>query len=141
MRRILVVGNETLGSDALRAAIAERLAAGPSEFHLVVPASPSHALFWSEGEANTRARGRLDEALARMHAEGIITTGEVGDANPVLAVEDVLRHEDFDEIIVSTFPPGISRWIRQDLPHRLARHTAVPVTHVVDAARRRAPAR
>ena len=132
MRRFLVVGNQTLGSEQFRAVIRERVAAGPCRFHVVVPATrPRDHVFWSEGEATAVACRRLDEAVARMHAEGAITTGEVGDANPVLAVIDVLRREGFDEIILSTLPPGLSRWIHQDLPHRLARRTSLRVCHVV----------
>ena len=135
MRRFLVVGNQTLDSDELHAAIAERIAAGPCRFHLVVPATHPHDHFtWSEGEATALARARLDEALAWMHAEGAVTTGEVGDANPFLAVGDALQRERYDEIILSTFPPGLSRWIRQDLPHRVARFTSTPVQHVVASA-------
>ena len=135
MRQFLVVGNQTLGSDELRAAIVERIAAGPTRFHVVVPATHPHDhLTWSEGEATALARARLDDTLAWMHAEGALTTGEVGDANPFLAVSDALLHDDYDEIILSTFPAGMSRWIKQDLPHRVARHTTTPVRHVVARA-------
>ena len=136
MRRFLVVGNQTLGSEQLRAAIHERLASGSCQFHVVVPATqPRDHLFWSEGESTAVARRRLDEALTWMHADGTITSGSVGDANPVLAVTDALRGEEFDEIILSTLPPGPSRWIHQDLPRRLARQTDLPVCHVVAVVR------
>jgi GABA permease len=132
MRRYLVVANQTLMSEELRAAVRERLGAPPCRFHVVVPATPSKdQLFWTEGTALRIARDRLEQALAWMHAEGAITTGSIGDADPVLAVLDALPRDQFDEIIVSTLPPGRSRWIRQDLPHRLARRTELPVRHVV----------
>lgn len=136
MRRFLLVGNQTLGSEELRAAVRECLGAGPCRFHIVVPATPPREhLWWSEGEATAVARRRLDDALARMYADGATTTGEVGDANPVLAVTDLLCGHEFDEIILSTLPPGLSRWIHQDLPHRLARRTGLPVRHVVAVVR------
>ena len=92
MRRFLVVGNQSLGSEPLRAAIHERLAGGACQFHVLVPATPTHEhLAWTEGEATAVARRRLDEALAWMRAEGAIASGSVGDANPVLAVTDALR--------------------------------------------------
>ncbi len=132
MRRFLIVGNQTLASEELRAAVAERLAAGPCEFRIVVPATPTREhLAWSEGEALVVAQRRLDDAVARMEAQGATVTGTVGDASPALAVADVLDHGSFDEILVSTLPPGLSRWIHQDLPHRLARRTGLPVCHVV----------
>jgi hypothetical protein len=134
MRRFLIVGNQTLASDELRAAVRERVADGPCRFHIVVPATPPGDHFsWSEGEAITVARRRLDEALAWMDEEGATCTGTVGDGSPALAVADVLERESFDEIIVSTLPSGLSRWIHQDLPHRLARRTGLPVAHVVAA--------
>jgi hypothetical protein len=132
MRRYLVVGNQTLASREMRAAVRERLAGGPCRFHLIVPATPTHEhLVWSEGEATALARRRLEEAIAWMHAQGAITTGEVGDANPLLAVGDALVNGDYDEIVLCTLPRGASRWIHQDLPHRVARRTSTPVVHVV----------
>jgi hypothetical protein len=99
---------------------------------VVVPATPPREQqFWTEGAALAIARERLEGALAWLHAEGAITTGSIGDANPVLAVVDAMPRDQFDEIIVSTLPPGISRWIHQDLPHRLARRTELPVCHVI----------
>jgi hypothetical protein len=132
MRRYLVVANQTLMSEELRAAVRERLGAPPCRFHVVVPATPPREqVFWTEGAALVVARERLEEALSWMHAEGAITTGSIGDADPVLAVLDAMPRDQFDEIVVSTLPPGLSRWIRQDLPHRLARRTELPVCHVV----------
>jgi hypothetical protein len=132
MRRYLVVANQTLRSAELRAAVRERLATPPCRFHVVVPATPAkEQLFWTEGAALVIARDRLEDALTWMHAEGALTTGSIGDPNPVLAVLDALPRDQFDEILVSTLPPGRSRWIRQDLPHRLARRTDLPVCHVV----------
>ena len=131
MRSFLIVGNQTLGSAQLRAAVRDRLDDGPCRFHIVVPATPPREQFvWSEGEAVTVARQRLEEALAWMEEEGASVTGAVGDASPALAVADAVQRQIFDEIIVSTLPSGLSRWIHQDLPHRLARRTGVPVCHV-----------
>ena len=136
MRSYLVVGNQTLGSDELRAAVQERLAAGPCRFHVVAPATlPRDHLVWSDGEAIAVARRNLDRALTSMRADGADVDGAVGDSNPVLAVIDALAHDDFDEVVLSTFPPGVSRWIRQDLPHRLARRTILPLCHIVSQVR------
>jgi hypothetical protein len=133
MRRFLIVGNQTLASEELRAAVRERLAGEePCRFSIVVPATPPREhLTWSEGEATTVARTHLDEALVWMDEAGATVTGTVGDASAALAVADALDRESFDEIIVSTLPSGLSRWVRQDLPHRLARRTGLPIAHVV----------
>lgn len=132
MRRYLVVANRTLGGEHLAALVRECLAAGPCTFHVVVPATPPPGhLTATEGQARAVAVRRLEEALARFRALGADVDGEVGDASPLLAVDDVLRHRAVDEIILSTLPPGLSRWLKQDLPHRLQRRFVLPVRHVV----------
>jgi hypothetical protein len=132
MRSILVVGNETLDSPMLADALAQRMEQEPCRVHVVVPATPprDHAM-WTEGRALVLAHERLDRILEALADADAVVTGEVGDASPLAAVDDALLHDRFDEIILSTWPPGVSRWIRQDLPHRLARHTDLPVHHVV----------
>lgn len=133
MRHYLVVANQTLLGDPLLGRIAERLAAGPSRFYLVVPAThaPGRAV-WTEGHDRAVAAGRLPEALARFRELGAVVDGEVGDAHPIDAIRDVMLHASpFDEIILSTLPPGLSRWLRQDLPHRIQRTFELPLTIVV----------
>jgi nucleotide-binding universal stress UspA family protein len=133
MRRCLVVANQTLGGEHLLELLRERVAAGACSFHVVVPATPPHRhATWTEGEAVALARRRLDDALARLRELGAEADGEVGDPNPVEAIEDVLNVDaGFDEIILSTLPPGISRWLHADVPHRVARRFSVPLTHVI----------
>jgi hypothetical protein len=130
MRRYLVVGNQTLGGDPLRARLQEKLAEGPCQFRVVVPAShPAGA--WTDGEVRAMAQRRLEAALTAFGALGAEVTGEVGDASPVRAVADALLEGSYDEIILSTLAPGPSRWLRQDVVHRIQRTFSVPVTHVV----------
>lgn len=131
MRRILVVANQTLGGAALGAAVRERLAAGPCTFHILVPATRPRDHTWTEGEAIALARERVDDALAWFERMGAPATGEAGDPNPMLAIEDALIAGAFDEIIISTLPPKLSRWLKRDLPGRAARRSGLPVTHVV----------
>lgn len=73
--------------------------------------------------------GRLHTALTRFKELDAETSGEVGDPDPLQAIADTLRERPFDEIILSTLPPGASRWLRQDLPHRVERSFSIPVTH------------
>jgi hypothetical protein len=130
MRRYLVVANRTLGGQHLLEAVRERMQDGECTFHVVVPAShPSSA--WSEGQVKAQAKERLDDALARFAELGATATGEVGDASPVRAIGDVLLREPVDEVILSTLPPGPSRWMRQDVVHRVQRNYDVPVVHIV----------
>jgi len=132
MRSYLIVANQTLSGAHLLREVQTRAQAEESRFHVVVPATPAAGhTNWTEGAAHAQAQGRLDDALAQFRAAGIEVTGEVGDESPSRAVGDVLLREHFDAIIVSTLPPGVSKWLKRDLPHRLARRYPVPVIHLV----------
>ena len=142
MRSYLVVGNQTLAGPELTAAIAERIASGdPTHFHVVVPASPIQGgLTWDEDKAYAAARDRLEAMLGHLRTMGAEASGEVGHKDPVEAARDALRAHPADEVILSTLPPGISRWLGQDAPTRLKAAIAVPVV-VVTAAREPAASR
>lgn len=131
VRRYLIVANQTLGGSQLLDAVLACLERGPACFHLVVPATPvSHGFVWTEGEAHLIARRRLTAALRRLSDLGVEASGEVGDADPILAVTDVLLEREIDEILLFTLPSGLSRWLRQDLPQRVARRFGIPLRHV-----------
>ena len=131
MRRYLVVANQTLGGEHLIQRVRQCLAEGSCRYHIVVPATPQGELLtWTEGRSTAIAQDRLDRALARFRDLGAEADGEVGDKNPILAIQDALRHGAFDEIILSTLPAGASRWLKMDLPHRVERSFGLPVTHV-----------
>lgn len=132
MRRYLVVANQTLAAGQLLSTLRELHRRGPCTFYVVVPATPPRGHSWTEGEARHTARERLDAALARLTSEGLGVTGEVGDEHPHEAVQDILlRGETFDAIVLSTLPPGISRWLRRDLVRKLEMTTGLRVIHVV----------
>jgi len=140
MPSCLIVANQTLGSPTLAAAVAGRIAGGAASFHVVVPATPvQHRLTWDEDETNAAAEARLDALLAHLRELGAEASGEVGSPNPIDAVHDALRERRADEIILSTLPPGISRWLGQDLPSRLRNAVSIPVA-VVTAPRETVPA-
>lgn len=131
MRSYLIVANQTLTSQSLTAAIEARLGDGPVRTHVVVPLSPvGGRLTWDERESRAVARSRLDEVLERLRAMGAEADGEVGDRDPVMAVRDALRGREIDEVIVSTLPKGLSRWLGEDVPSRLRDSVKVPVTVV-----------
>jgi hypothetical protein len=118
---LLVVANQTVGSPDLRHALEERNRQGPVHVTLLVP------VLWSEREA---ARTRLDEACRGLRDAGIESDGVLGDADPMVAVQEVWHPGRFDEIVVSTFETGASRWMQIDLPHRIAKLTDCTVRHV-----------
>lgn len=139
MPRILVVANLTLGGEHLLEAVSERVARGPARLHVLVPASDDPDTWHAHDEPSNRAaaRERLDAAMAAFEGVGAKeVTGEIGSLRPLDAIGDTLRREaddPFDEIVLSTLPPGPSRWLRMDLPSRVARAYDVPMTHVVAA--------
>jgi hypothetical protein len=133
-RRILVIANETVGAEALRECI-QKKSEGVRENVLVVsPAlSPSAVRHWASDEDPGRAEAqqRLDESLARLRQGGISARGEVGDSEPLQAIEDALRTFGADEIIISTHPEGKSRWLERGIVSAARERFAVPITHVV----------
>ncbi len=134
MRTYLIVANQTLTSRSLTEAISTRLADGPIRTHVVVPLSPvGGRLTWDEKTSRDVAQQRLDEVLARLRSMGVDADGEIGDRDPVLAVKDALRGREVDEVIVSTLPKGLSRWLGEDVPSRLRDSVRVPVTVVTQS--------
>ncbi|MCP3912589.1 MAG: chloride channel protein [Actinomycetia bacterium] len=122
-RRYLVVANQTLGGVALMAAVEERVAGpGGSQFHVVVPLA-------SGGELK-EARDRLSDQLEQFDALDIKATGEIGDADPLKAIEAAVERLPTHEILLSTLPPGSSRWLSSDLPTRARRRLNITVTHI-----------
>ncbi len=132
-RRILVVANETVGGRTLLEEIRRR-SEGVREHVLVVcPALNSPLKHWAsdEDEARAAAQRRLDSSLARLAAEGVSARGEVGDANPLQAIEDALRTFGADELIISTHPEGRSHWLERGVVTGARERFAMPITHVV----------
>lgn len=124
---LLVVANQTVGSAELVSALAERAAQGPIHVTLLAP------VLWSERET---ARERLEDAGAKLREHGIETEAVLGDADPVVAVQEVWNPGRFDEVMVSTFATGASRWMQIDLPHRIAKLTDCTVRHVESSPQR-----
>jgi hypothetical protein len=139
MGSYLIVANRTLGSPGLDEAIRERLSAGQASFHVVVPATPvGRGLTWDESESREAAESRLASLIDRIRELGGLGEGEIGVSDPIDAARDAMRGRDIDEVILSTLPPGISRWLGQDIPSRLRGAVDVPVV-VVTASAETAP--
>jgi len=135
MSTTLIVANQTLPSQALATAIDERIRSGVTSFYVVVPATPiGHGMTWDEETTRQEARQRLNRFLTHLVAQGVEADGEVGDRDPVAAVRDASRGRDIDEVVVSTLPPGISRWLGQDVPSKLRHNCDAPVDVVYEGA-------
>ena len=130
MTDYLVVANQTLAGPHLLEELRRRVSEGPSRFHVVVPANVYPGWTHTETEAHQIARKNLDQALDRFAELDAEVDGMVGNERPLDAIGDALRHWSCDEIILSTLPAGISRWLGMDLVSRTARTYDVPVTHV-----------
>jgi hypothetical protein len=135
--RVLVVAYRTAATPALQAAVRERAASGPASFALLVPATGHglHRITDPGVEGEGEARAVLDAALPGLtEAAGSQVDGIVGDPDPLAAIQDAItQHGPFDEIIVSTLPKHLSRWLHLDLPHK-ARVTGLPITTVTQRA-------
>jgi hypothetical protein len=131
--RILVVANETVGGGALLTAIRERASGQRSSVLVVCPALNSPLRHWvsDEDDARAAAQTRLDRSLEAMRAAGIGARGEIGDGDPLQAIEDAVRTFRPDELIVSTHPAGRSHWLERGVVDRARERFAVPLTHVV----------
>jgi hypothetical protein len=134
-KRVLVVAHKTAATQPLLDAVAERAQAGPARFTLLVP-NPAHGLHKvvdPEDQGAGEARQVLDAALPKLgEAAGAPVEGLVGDPDPVAAVHDAVNLHGFDEIIISTLPTHVSRWLKLDLPHKVS-GLGLPVTTVTPA--------
>jgi hypothetical protein len=124
-RNVLVLANETVVGQALLHRIRERAARGNASFLIISPQSdPTQA-------QHPEAERRLRRALAELRGEGIEAHGQVAHPDPFSAAMDAIGEERVDEIIVSTFAPSRSPWLRKNLVQRLHDETKLPVEHIV----------
>src|SRR4029077_9432499 len=131
---ILVVAHKTATTPALLDSLRVRAAQGLASFHLLVP-NPAEAAEITDHERRRRhEEGEHVLALALPLLDEIVPSGVVEGSvsvrhDPMDAIEEILREGDFHEVILSTLPRSISRWLRADLPNRIA-HLGLPVTTV-----------
>ncbi len=131
-RHVLIVANRTAATEKLLEAVRQRAQAGPAMFHLLVPATPRglHRVVDPEVAGRQEAAAQLEHALEHLReAAGGDVTGHVGDADPMAAISDTLHEREVDEIIISTLPRRLSRWVHLDLPSKV-RGMGRPVSHV-----------
>jgi hypothetical protein len=120
-RAVLIVANRTAATPALLAEVRRLASEGSCRFALLVPRP-----FW---DADTEESAiTLELAIPLLEeAAGARVEGLVGAEDPFLAVSAALEAEPYDEIIISTLPVRVSRWLHIDLPARVAR-LGLPVT-------------
>jgi nucleotide-binding universal stress UspA family protein len=154
MRRYLVVANQTLQAAELRDELRKRISAGPCSFFVIVPDTkaaqydpvaaggvlPQPGMWWwatyyarpaTDQEATAQARERLSSMLASLAALGVPVEGDLGSPDPLEAIGKACASRQFDEIIVTTLPRHVSRWLRTDLPRQAERRFGLPVTTIM----------
>ena len=132
MANVLVVANRTAESDELEQALKDRAAKGDDpKFTLVVPSAHGLAKAANPDEEAPEAQHHVDNAVTKLRGEGLEVEGRLGDPDPLAAVQDAHNAGNYDELIVSTLPTHLSKWLKMDLPHKAAHATGLPVTHVV----------
>jgi hypothetical protein len=129
-KHVLVVANVTAASDELRAALEALAREQPTAFTLIVPATPSER----DGAAD---RERLSAAVERLRAAGLQVEGRIADSDPIVAVSEAWDPRRYDEIVVSTLPMHVSKWLHAGLPKRIGDLTGALVTHVISEPRPR----
>ena len=131
--RILVVANETVGGPELLTEIRSRSEGRKTRIYVVCPAlnSPLRHRVSDEDEARANAQARLDESLVSMRSAGLDAGGEIGDGDPIQAIEDGVRTFQPDELVISTHPPGRSHWLERGVVEKARERFELPVTHVV----------
>ena len=132
--RVLVVANQTAESEELLGALKARADQGPVEFTLLVPATP-HGVAWAANMFSDKGLAEAEEHMGatveRLRGTGLdVKEAKVGDPDALAAVQDETNFNDYDEVIVSTLPLHISKWLHVDLPHKVEHATGLPVMHV-----------
>ena len=132
-KRVLVVANETVGGDELMEVIGELALADKSLFYVICPALNTRLKTWTSDEdpARAAARIRLQTMLERLSSVGVEAQGDIGDVDPLVAVEDAVRLFRPNELVVSTHPEGRSNWLERGVVSALRERYEMPVTHVV----------
>ena len=131
MAKVLVVANRTVESPELEEALKERAAKGDAEFTVVVPSAHGFAKAADPAAGIAETAEHVHHALEKFREDGLKVEGRLGDPDPVAAVQDAANADSYDEVIVSTLPTHLSKWLHLDLPRKAAHATGLPVTHVV----------
>jgi len=135
MTHFLVVAHQTATSPELLRCVSGLAYDDPqAAFTILVPATPvAHLITWEEGETQTIAKQRAEDARSLFEESGLtVAQAKIGDASPLLAIGDELMSHpgQYDTIVLSTLPPRISRWLRLDVHNRAERKFGIPVIHV-----------
>jgi hypothetical protein len=133
VRRVLVVANDVVGGHRLVDEIVRRAQDGAAEVRIVAPALVDSPLKLGAGEVDDSiedARRRLEASIQALGREGVSASGNVGEADPNLAIQDALRLFPADEVVVVTHPRERATWLEQDVLERARLEVTVPIVHI-----------
>ena len=131
-KKLLVIATAPVESGPLRDAVREH-AGDEAEIHVVAPAadvSPLQGLASDEDEAREKAAGVASEAAESVEPEAARTEAEVGDTDPVQAIEDALRTFPADEVLLVTRPDDDASWLEEDSAQEARERFGVPITRL-----------
>ncbi len=130
---LMVIANRTCPCPGLTDDILARIDSRPGRVHIVAPALNSRLRHWTSDidGAVLAAQGRLDVAVELLLAAGVTASGEVGDADPLVAIEDALHTFSAHALLISTWPAGRSNWLERNLLERARGRFALPIEHAV----------
>jgi hypothetical protein len=129
--RIVILANEVIGDQALVREIVRHVEGRPTQIRIVAPALVKSPLDLAAGDVDDEiddARRRLEASIAAFDQSGIEATGDVGEADPVLALEDALRLFPAGEVVIIAHPGERATWLEQDVVERARREVDVPIT-------------
>ena len=134
-RQILVVADRTCPCDVLADEVAWRAHDASADVLVVAPALNSRLRHLTSDldAAVAQAQERVDRAVAQLRNRGLRVRGHVGDANPMLAIEDALADYRATEIVIATYPPGESHWLERRLIEKARARFGLPITHVISS--------
>src|SRR4029450_5079901 len=118
--RVLVVANRTAESPELLDALRTRTMQGPCQFTLLVPSTP-HGIAWAADMhgGGDEAESHRASFLLELREECLnVNVAKVGDPDPLAAIQDECNFHEYDELIVSTLPLHILKWLKGDLPRK-----------------------
>jgi hypothetical protein len=133
-RRLLVVATAPVEHEELRRRVRDHAGDDEADVHVVAPAVDLSPLEWlasDEDEAREEAAGVAREAKQAVEPEAEDVDAEVGDTDPLQAIEDALREFPADEVIVVTRPGDEASWLEADAGEEAKRRFRIPVTHLV----------
>jgi hypothetical protein len=130
---LLVVANETVEGNVLVEIVRDIALSRDANVFVVAPALNSRLRHWMSDSdfAHATAQQRLENTLARLRNAGLRASGEVGDADPLRAIDDAIHIFPADEIVIGTHPEERSNWLAHDLVARACARFELPVAHVV----------